>query len=291
MTHILAVIFLLGGVYALFAFAAARKCGTAGRFDLSHPALFGVAAATCANALARGASLGLALLEGTLAGGLTWFCADRIALYAPRIRGGVLGENAALVAAAAAFTVLVAWPGRVPASITVHAAVQRALEPWHLHARGDATTWIGGAVCLVLLAFAVLVERRTRLGTAARAVASDMETARSVGIDPEWAIAQTAFVMSAFGALGGCVLAGFSVSPDPVRLAIAVFAASAIGGIDSIAGSVPAAYVVAAIQAGVASAAPAGTDALVIAGAVLVCAFAAPRALFPARAARSHRPR
>ncbi len=103
------------------------------------------------------------------------------------------------------------------------------------------------AVMLVVL-FAIL--GRTKMGLAFRAVSSNVESARLVGVHTGrtlqfgWALA------AALSVLGACLVAK-QTNLEPsfmAKLTIFAFAAAVLGGLDSIGGSVIGAFIVAVVQ-------------------------------------------
>ena len=108
------------------------------------------------------------------------------------------------------------------------------------------TVGVGAAA---LLAFFVGV-RRTRLGVAMRAVASDQETSLALGIGVGRVIGATWFIAGALAALGGICLAMFPRSAD-VNLgfvALRAFPAVIVGGLDSVMGTVIAAMMLGVLE-------------------------------------------
>jgi branched-chain amino acid transport system permease protein len=101
---------------------------------------------------------------------------------------------------------------------------------------------------MLLLVFAIL--NRTKVGLAFRAVSSNTESARLVGVRTGrtllfgWALA------AGLGTLGGALVAN-DVNLEPAfmaRLTIFAFAAATLGGLDSIGGAVIGSFIVAIIQ-------------------------------------------
>ena len=291
MTHTLAIVFLLGGIYGLFAFGATLKQGAAGHFDLSHAALLGVSAGTCALALSRGAAVWVALLEGTLAGAVTGLAVDRIVLWPLRLRNAALGDNAPLAGGAAAFAILLSWPNKLLGTDTVAVDVQRMLHGFARHVDSASMPWIGGAACVVVLLLGAFVLRATRFGLAIRALAANAEGARAAGVDSEWTIAQTAFMASGFGAFAGLMFAAFWPLPTPLPVAMGVLAACAINGNTSLTGAVVAGYVVAALEVTIDRGSIGVYWLPIVAAAMVLCAFAAPRGFFANRTLRPAPPR
>ncbi|MDH4145782.1 MAG: branched-chain amino acid ABC transporter permease [Acidimicrobiia bacterium] len=110
---------------------------------------------------------------------------------------------------------------------------------------------LGTLLAMGLMVAAVfLILNRTKIGLAFRAVSSNVESARLVGVRTGrtlqfgWALA------AALGTLGGTLVAK-QTNLEPAfmaKLVIFAFAAAVLGGLDSIGGSVIAAFIVAIIQ-------------------------------------------
>jgi len=96
-----------------------------------------------------------------------------------------------------------------------------------------------GASCLALVLF-FLVLRRTRLGVAMRAAASDQETALALGIPVGRVFSATWMIAGAFAALGGVFLGVRDPSVDTNLgfIALRAFPAVIVGGLESATGAV-----------------------------------------------------
>ena len=103
---------------------------------------------------------------------------------------------------------------------------------------------------LIMVAVLFALLNRTKIGLAFRAVSSNVESARLVGIRTGrtlqfgWALA------AAFGALGACLVVGkLGMEPNfMARLLIYSFAAAALGGLDSIGGAVIGGLIIGQVQ-------------------------------------------
>lgn len=110
---------------------------------------------------------------------------------------------------------------------------------------------IGTVLCLaVMVAVLYLILNKTKMGLAFRAVSSNIESSKLVGVRTGrtlqfgWALA------AAMGTLGGALVAR-QTNLEPAfmaKLVIFSFAAATLGGLDSIGGSVLGAFIVAMIQ-------------------------------------------
>ncbi len=95
------------------------------------------------------------------------------------------------------------------------------------------------ALCILLMGVLWVIVNRTKLGTAMRATAQDLDAARLMGINVNFVISFTFFIgASLAGAVG--VLYGMQYSIDPlmgVQPGLAAFVAAVLGGIGSIPGA------------------------------------------------------
>lgn len=94
-------------------------------------------------------------------------------------------------------------------------------------------------LCILLMGVLWVIVNRTKLGTAMRATAQDLDAARLMGINVNFVISFTFFIgASLAGAVG--VLYGMQYSIDPlmgVQPGLAAFVAAVLGGIGSIPGA------------------------------------------------------
>ena len=128
-----------------------------------------------------------------------------------------------------------------------------ALPTGTIEVAGTSIRWVDIIVLLVVaasvgafLAFYSL----TRPGLHMRAVASDIEAAAGVGIDPDRAYALTWAMASGIAGLGGVMLGHFTPSVNPALAAIGLraFPAAAIGGFTSVGGSIIGGLIVGVIE-------------------------------------------
>ena len=106
------------------------------------------------------------------------------------------------------------------------------------------------AICVVTLAAVVIVLRRTRLGTAIRAVADNHDLAASSGIAVERIVTLVWVLCGALAALGG-VLYGLMVNVSfdmGFTLLLSMFAAVVLGGLGSVLGAVLGAVIIGVVQ-------------------------------------------
>lgn len=95
------------------------------------------------------------------------------------------------------------------------------------------------ALCILLMGVLWVIVNKTKLGTAMRATAQDLDAARLMGINVNFVISFTFFIgASLAGAVG--VLYGMQYSIDPlmgIQPGLAAFVAAVLGGIGSIPGA------------------------------------------------------
>ena len=205
-----------------------------------------------------------ALLMVTLAKvGVPW----AIAVLAAMVLTGVLGA----VVERAVLRPLVGKPAFVTIIVTIFVGfVLRVLVllAWGPEPHGVPTPWdraatvdVAGARVLVnsIAAMAAtaaamllfwLIVRRTRLGVAMRATASDQEAALALGIPVGRIFGVSWFIACAFAALGGIFLGMFPNQADANLgyVALAAFPAVIVGGLDSALGAVLASLLLGLLQ-------------------------------------------
>ena len=96
-------------------------------------------------------------------------------------------------------------------------------------------------VALLLMGLLFLLFAKTKFGLAMRAVASNAESARLVGIPTGWVLASSWGIAAAMGALAGALVAGVNGEVGPgLMFAIFIYASAAatLGGFDSPGGAV-----------------------------------------------------
>jgi len=96
------------------------------------------------------------------------------------------------------------------------------------------------AVSILMLSGLMFLVNRTRLGSAIRAVAQDMGTARLMGINPDFVVTNTFFIGGALGGVAGVLFAlqYTTISPYVGFLpGIKAFTAAVLGGIGNLPGA------------------------------------------------------
>ena len=95
------------------------------------------------------------------------------------------------------------------------------------------------AISLVSLVILMIVLYRTPFGTALRALSMDMNAARLMGVNVNFAIAGTFFLVGVFAGLGGVFLGiNYTLYPQLGKLIVKGFVASVVGGLGNIFGAV-----------------------------------------------------
>ncbi|TVR67620.1 MAG: branched-chain amino acid ABC transporter permease [Spirochaetaceae bacterium] len=94
-------------------------------------------------------------------------------------------------------------------------------------------------ISLSSLLILMIVLYRTTFGTAIRALSMDMNAARLMGINVNFAIAGTFFLVGVFAGLGGVFLGiNYTLYPQLGKLIVKGFVASVVGGLGNILGAV-----------------------------------------------------
>ena len=105
------------------------------------------------------------------------------------------------------------------------------------------------AASIALLAGVAFLMRRTTLGIAMRAVANDQPAAMAVGINVRFVFALSWALAAFAGGLAGIVYSSnVRLEPSLDVLGLRAFAVALVGGLDSLAGVIPAAILVAAVE-------------------------------------------
>jgi len=147
--------------------------------------------------------------------------------------------------------------------------------------RIGGATWlyrdIGNLVITLLAAAALFVLfQRTKVGLAMRAVASNTESSRLVGVPTGWILAGSWGLAGAFAALGGTLQAGVvhTITPN-LMFGIFVYASAAavLGGLDSPVGAVVAGLAIGVVEHCAANWAPGWIGQPMRLAVALVCIF------------------
>ncbi len=232
----------LGAIYALIALGFVVIYRASQVFNFAHGEFLAVGALATVTFTEIGLPWGLAVLASMVSTGFLAAVVERVALRP-----------------------LVGRPIFVTIMVTIFVGmVLRILLVmlWGTDPRGMPTPWdpmsgfdVGGAkvwtnsvaalatatLCLGL--FFVLI-RKTRLGVAMRATASDQETSLALGIPVGRVFAMTWFIAGMFAALGGVFLGMFprSVDVELGYVALRAFPAVIVGGLESPVGATVAGF-------------------------------------------------
>ncbi|MDP6933627.1 MAG: branched-chain amino acid ABC transporter permease, partial [Myxococcota bacterium] len=228
----------LGAVYALVALGFVAVYRSSQVFNFAHGEFLTIGAFGVVTLASLGMPWGLAVVGSMVLTGLLAAGVERVVLRP------LVGRP---VFVTIIVTIFVGFVLRALALITWGTDPRGMPTPWD-------TTWaveLGGARVLVnslsaivggilalLLYFGVV--RRTRLGVAMRATASDQETAWALGIPVGRVFASTWFLAGAFAALAGVFLGMFprNVDANLGYVALRAFPAIIVGGLDSVGGTV-----------------------------------------------------
>jgi len=228
----------LGAIYALIALGFVVIYRASQVFNFAHGEL-----------LAFGALMTVSLSEA----GLPWFIAVLLAMVATGILGAFI-ERVALrpllgrpVFVTIMVTIFVGMILRSLLHMVWGTDPQGMPTPWDPMAKvevGDAVLWYNslaavGTAALGLGLFFILL-RKTKLGVAMRATASDQETSLALGIPVGRIFALTWFLAGMYAALAGVFLGMFprSVDVELGYVALRAFPAVIVGGLESPVGAV-----------------------------------------------------
>ena len=228
----------LGAIYALIALGFVVIYRASQVFNFAHGEL-----------LAFGALMTVSLSEA----GLPWFIAVLLAMVATGILGAFI-ERVALrpllgrpVFVTIMVTIFVGMILRSLLHMVWGTDPQGMPTPWDPMSKvevGDAVLWYNslaavGTAALGLGLFFILL-RKTKLGVAMRATASDQETSLALGIPVGRIFALTWFLAGMYAALAGVFLGMFprSVDVELGYVALRAFPAVIVGGLESPVGAV-----------------------------------------------------
>ena len=228
----------LGAIYALIALGFVVIYRASQVFNFAHGEL-----------LAFGALMTVSLSEA----GLPWFIAVLVAMVATGVLGAFI-ERVALrpllgrpVFVTIMVTIFVGMILRSLLHMVWGTDPQGMPTPWDPMAKvevGDAVLWYNslaavGTAALGLGLFFILL-RKTKLGVAMRATASDQETSLALGIPVGRIFALTWFLAGMYAALAGVFLGMFprSVDVELGYVALRAFPAVIVGGLESPVGAV-----------------------------------------------------
>ena len=230
----------IGSVYALFALGYTLVFGVLDILNLAHASIFMLGAFAALVLVLKGAPLWAALAGGAVIGGLFGVVLDRAAFWPLRRRSA--GPLAPLISSIAVGIIYVAIANGYFGPDVRHFPFDVVRTP--VITLGPATftrlQLVIFVLSIALMAGLQLMLRRTRLGTAIRAVAENPKAAQLMGINLEAVYAQTFFIASALGAVAGILFAvNFNAVSSSMGGAVELkgLAVIILGGMGSIPGS------------------------------------------------------
>jgi branched-chain amino acid transport system permease protein len=231
----------LGSLYALFAVGFGLVFATLGILNAAHGTYASWAAIAALYATEQlGLPFPLALLAGVLAGGVLALVVDQIGFQPLRGRGG--GMMGALITSIAFWIILDSLAGLATGQQSL-SFPPGSTPSKMLHLGGiplPAIQVISIAAMLVVTVGMHLLMRRSRLGSAMRAVGWNGTAAALGGVNPRMVVVVTAFLAGATSGLAG-VLAGIATQNVSFALGQGLmlkgFAAVVVGGYDDVRGA------------------------------------------------------
>lgn len=239
----------LGGVYALLAIGIALVYSVMGFLNVAHGDLLTISGYAMLFAIAWGLPWPMVIVLGIVAAGFGSVLMERIA-FRPLRRASfdvlVLTSFALSTALHTVFQVfisakpqVVALPGFLSGSYTVFGAVVGTMQ--------TASIVTALVTMIALTAFM----KRTTLGIAMRAAASDFDTARLMGINANRVIATAFFISGILAGIAGVLLIAQRGTVDPLMALnplIKALIAAIIGGTGSLYGPVLGGLVLGALE-------------------------------------------
>jgi branched-chain amino acid transport system permease protein len=281
----------LGSVYALFALGYTLIFGVLGILNLAHAAVFMLGAfAALVLVTELYVNIWLALVGSIIISGLLGMLLERVAFAPLRRRPDThLAGLISSIAMALMFEAFALW--RFQARTSRYPAGTYSDQSLELFgATVSELQIVILAVALALMAALQVLVRRTRFGSAMRAVAENERAARILGINVERTILLTFALASALGGAAGVLysLAFNAVNPDMGRaMELKGLAVIILGGLGSIPGAVLGGFILGLVE--VASVAVTGQssyrDAIAF-GTLFLILLLRPRGLFGSPAGR-----
>lgn len=280
----------LGSVYALFALGYTLIFGVLDVLNLAHAAVFMLGAFAALVLVSEGLNIWAALLGSMVISALLGVLLERVAFAPLRRRPDThMAGLISSIAVAIMFEAVALWrfearTSRFPPGTFAERNIQV------FGANVSELQIIILVVSIVLMGLLQYLVRRTRLGSAMRAVAENERAARILGVDVERTILLTFALASALGGAAGVLygLAFNAISPDMGRyVELKALAVIILGGMGSIPGAVLGGFLLGLVE--VMSVALTGQstyrDAIAFAALFLILLFR-PNGLLGARAAR-----
>ena len=239
----------IGSLYAEAAIGLAMVFSILNLINFAHGDILMIGTYSIVFALALDIPFGFAAILGIAAATLAGLLMERIA-YRP-LRGA---PDVSLLLTSFAVTILiengiVMFVSESPKSFPIPRSLGGYVSAGNLRlAIIDLTVIVGAILLLVALTFLVT---KTKIGTAMRATASDLDGARLCGIDINKVVVFAFALGSAIAAVAGIGWAGRLGSIDPymgLEPVLKGFVASIFGGFGSIPGAVLGAYILGGME-------------------------------------------
>ncbi len=244
---------LLGFVYAMIALGYTMVYGVLELINFAHSEIFMIGAVagveifrSLSNIIHNGYLLLLvAIVVGGLVSGLVAIAMERFA-YRPLRRRGTTNRLVPLITAVGVSFVLqdlvrlieALWHNEFFLRMASVSDLEGSVTVLGIFIQYKSIVVI--VVSLAMLAGLNLLVNKTRLGTAIRTVAQDMDTARLMGINPDRVVSSTFFIGGSLGGVAGVLFAlqYTTISPYSGFLpGIKAFTAAVLGGIGNIPGA------------------------------------------------------
>jgi branched-chain amino acid transport system permease protein len=244
---------LLGFVYAMIALGYTMVYGVLELINFAHSEIFMIGAVagveifrSFSNVIHNGYLLLLvAIVVGGLVSGLVAIAMERFA-YRPLRRRGTTNRLVPLITAVGVSFVLqdlvrlieALWHNEFFLRMASVSDLEGSMTVLGIFIQYKSIVVI--VVSLAMLAGLNLLVNKTRLGTAIRTVAQDMDTARLMGINPDRVVSSTFFIGGSLGGVAGVLFAlqYSTISPYSGFLpGIKAFTAAVLGGIGNIPGA------------------------------------------------------
>lgn len=244
---------VLGFVYAMIALGYTMVYGVLELINFAHSEIFmigGVIGVEVFRALSPVVPNGyllllFALVLGGMGSGLAAAAVERLA-YRPLRRRGTTNRLVPLITAIGVSFVLqdlvriieAIWHNEFFLRMASTAALDGSFTFAGIFMQTKTVILI--AVSILMLSALMFLVNRTRLGSAIRAVAQDMGTARLMGINPDFVVTNTFFIGGALGGVAGVLFAlqYTTISPYVGFLpGIKAFTAAVLGGIGNLPGA------------------------------------------------------
>ncbi len=273
---------MMGSVYALFAVGMVLVFGVMRVLNFAHGALFMAGGYLCHAVFSLVVDSYPVAVLGAVAGGVV------LGLGLERLVFRRLRENLPMQIVASLGLILMAQNGALlvfgPEAVAIAVpSLRRTLRVGELGFTVQHLVILGvtGAGMVALHLFLV----RSRMGTAMRAAAQDLQAARVVGIDPARVFALTFGLAGGMAALGGALLGPlFLVFPGMGDLPLLKgLTAIVLGGMGSVGGAVLGGLLIGVVEAESTLFAPTDYRDLIVFGLLIAVLLVRPQGLFGVR--------